>query len=226
MKAWIPRLIALAVVGAALNFYWMHARAPQVPAGINTPERTVSGQTVTSGHTPAVTMTFAPEFAYAGAQRFLLYNVASAEQHFFVDAAPDGRLRRFYWIQFEGYLPDNTYTYDYSKSPGRTNLGGLDFFVDTYAAAVQPPKRPDSDGARARELLQSKGFKYPEQVLSIRLVHLTDDTRRSELMIIYAEDLAPFGVQAGAIGEGKMKELSAEILHRAQQSMKIRKSPR
>ena len=221
MKKWFARLLAISVVAVAAGAYYMHGRATQVPADIHRPERSVNQQTLTSTHTPAVTMRFAPEFAYAGAQRFLLYNVASAEQHFFVDAGPDRRIRRFYWVQFENYLPGNNHSYDYSGSQGRATISGFDFFTDTYAAAVQPPKRPDSDGARARQLLQSKGYHYPDEVLSIRLVHLTDETRRSELMIIYAEDLAPFGVQAGAIDQARMKQLSAEILARAQKNLQI-----
>jgi len=221
LPAWIARLVGLIAIGAAVNVYWMHGRAPQVPADIHRPERTVSGQTLTSMHAPAVALEFAPGFAYAGAQRFLLYGVASAEQHFFVDADADKRIRRMYWVQFEGYLPDNTSTYDYSKSQGRAQIGGLEFFTDTYAAAVTPPRRPDSDGARARELLQSKGYRYPAEVLSIRLVHLTDATRRAELMIIYAEDLASFGVTAEQVAEPKMQELSAEILKRARQNLRV-----
>jgi len=86
--------------------------------------RKVAGRVLTSKDIPAVQIEFDKAFKYAGAQSFVLYNVANAEQHFFVDADKDGRIRRFYWIQFEGYLPDNTHTYTYN-SPKIVNSGGF-----------------------------------------------------------------------------------------------------
>ena len=50
--------------------------------------------------------------------------------HYFV--FEDGRIKRLYWVQFEGYLPSNTHTYDY-KSPKTVNIGRLDFFADALA---------------------------------------------------------------------------------------------
>src|SRR5215510_4144511 len=108
--------------------------------------RTVSGQVLTSKATPAVQLEFDKSFKYAGSQSFVLYDVANAEQHFFVDADKNGHIKRFYWIQFEGYLPDNTHAYDY-KSPKIVKIGELDFFADVYARSLSGNLgRPDSDG--------------------------------------------------------------------------------
>ena len=78
--------------------------------------RTVKDRVLTSTQLPAVKIEFAEPFKYAGGHSFVLYEVANAEQHFFVDADKDGRVKRMYWVQFEGYLPSNTHSYDY-KSP-------------------------------------------------------------------------------------------------------------
>jgi hypothetical protein len=64
-------------------------------------ERQAHGQTLTSKSDPAVQITFAPQFQYAGGQRFLLYGVAEAEQHFYTQSNSEGKIERFYWIQFE-----------------------------------------------------------------------------------------------------------------------------
>src|ERR1044071_6607586 len=110
-------------------------------------KRTVSGQVLTSKDMPAVKLEFDKAFKYAGAQSFVLYDVANAEQHFFVDADKDGRVKRLYWIQFEGYLPTNTHSYNY-KSPKIVNHGGLDFFADAFPRSLKGDLgRPDSDGA-------------------------------------------------------------------------------
>jgi hypothetical protein len=191
--------------------------------------RTVSGQVLISKNLPAVQIEFDRAFKYAGAQSFVLYNVANAEQHFFVDADKDGRMKRFYWIQFEGYLPDNTHTYDYN-SPKIINTGGFDFFADAYARTLTGNLgRPDSDGNRARAFLTAKGFKMASpEVMYQRLVHLVDETKRSELMIIYAEDLTGAGVTAADLNDGgsahaRWPEVSQGLLDRALKGMKLRK---
>ncbi|HEU4388391.1 MAG TPA: hypothetical protein VFV34_11380 [Blastocatellia bacterium] len=167
--------------------------------------RTVKGQTLTSTGMPAVQLKFEKGFRYAGSQDFILYSVARAEQHFFVDADKQGRIKRLYWIQFEGYLPDNKHTYRYT-STNTVRIGGLEFIADAYARNIKAnPGRPDSDGNRAREFLASRGYKMAgDDVLSQRLVHLVDDAKRNELMIIYMEDLGGSGLVAADLApDGK-----------------------
>ena len=189
--------------------------------------RTVAGQVLTSKDIPAVQLEFDKAFKYAGGQSFVLYDVANAEQHFFVDADKDGRVKRLYWIQFEGYLPDNTHSYDY-KSPKIVNIGGFDFFADISARSLNGNLgRPDSDGNRARAFLESKGFKTSTEVVSQRLVHLVDKAKRNELMIIYLEDLSGTGFTAADLNEGgsaqaEWSNLSQAVLARAQKFMKIK----
>ena len=155
------------------------------------PERTVQGHTLHSRSLPAADLTFDSHFKYAGAQRFELYGVADAEQHFFIDATPAGDIQRLYWMQFEHYLPSNDHRYNY-KPDQTTDIGGLRFIYDsrlyTDFTALQP--RTDSDGAYMRRLLQSKGFKLPKTAARIRLIHLPEPDNRSELMIIYLEALS------------------------------------
>ena len=190
--------------------------------------RAVAGRTVTSKSDPAAVLEFDAGFQHVGGQRFILYDVADAEQHFFVDADSDGRIRRLFWVQFEGYLPSNTHSYNY-RSPRRASIGGLEFVVDTWFRKTSGPSRPGSDGARARELLEAKGYRFPEEVASVRLVHLTDDSKRNELMIIYSEDLAPSGLsvdalQPGGSAENRAEELGNQLLSRATSGIQIKAS--
>jgi hypothetical protein len=191
--------------------------------------RTVSGQVLTSKDTPAVRLEFDKAFKYAGSQSFVLYGVANAEQHFFVDAGKNGHMKRFFWVQFEGYLPANAHTYDY-KSPKIVNAGGFDFFADAYPHSLKGDiGRPDSDGNRARAFLSSKGFQMiGTEILAQRLVHLVDETKRSELMIIYIEDLTDTGLTAADLNEGgaaraRWPEISQGLLDRALKNMKLSK---
>ena len=79
-------------------------------------QRHLDGHRLRSDSVPRAVFTFDSTLTYLGTQTFILYDVARAEQHFFGEL--DGkRLKRFVWIQFEGYLPDNAETYDYSRFP-------------------------------------------------------------------------------------------------------------
>jgi hypothetical protein len=188
--------------------------------------RTVKGQVLTSPAMPAVSIKLDKAFKYAGTQSFVLYDVANAEQHFFVDADKQGRIRRLYWVQFEGYLPSNTHAYRYQATK-TVNLGGLDFIADAYPRNRKAsPSRPDSDGSRAQAFLESQGFHLGDEVLLQRLVHLVDEAKRNELMVIYLEDLSALGftaadLAAGGKAAGKWGDISQRLLDRAVKGMQI-----
>lgn len=189
--------------------------------------RKVKGQVLTSTEMPAVKLEFGKGFKYVGGHDFILYEVARAEQHFFVDADKEGRIKRVYWVQFEGYLPSNTHSYRY-KVNKTVSVGGLEFIADAYARNIKGNQgRPDSDGARARAFLESKGYRMAsDEVLSQRLVHLVDEAKRNELMIIYMEDLSAMGLTAAELApNGKAAaewdEMSKGLLDRAVKGIKI-----
>jgi len=191
--------------------------------------RSVKDQVLTSPEMPAVRIEFDKGFKYVGSHSFILYDVAHAEQHFFIDADKEGRVRRMYWVQFEGYLPSNTHAYRY-KANKTANIGGLEFVADAYARNIKSNSgRPDSDGARARAFLESKGYRMAsDDVLSQRLVHLADEAKRNELMIIYMEDLSEMGLTAADLAEGgraaaRWVEISNGLFERAVKGMKIQR---
>jgi hypothetical protein len=47
-----------------------------------------------------------------------------------------------------------------------------------------------------------KGYKLPVGMMSVRLVHLLDQQKRKELMLIYSEDVAPTGLTAADLRKG------------------------
>lgn len=70
-------------------------------------ERQVAGQTLTSKSNPAVELTFDKAYKYVGGQRWDLYSIADAEQHFFVKPGKDNAIESLYWVQFEQFLPSS-----------------------------------------------------------------------------------------------------------------------
>jgi hypothetical protein len=191
--------------------------------------RNVKDRVLTSPEMPAVRIEFDKSFEYVGNHSFILYEVANAEQYFFVDSDKDGRIKRMYWVQFEGYLPGNAHSYRY-KVNKTANIGGLEFIADAYARSMKGAQgRPDSDGNRARAFLEGKGYRMAsDEVLSQRLVHLVDEAKRNELMIIYLEDLSGMGLTAADLAEGgrasaRWDEISNGLLERAVKGMKIQR---
>lgn len=166
--------------------------------------RTLSGNDLISDHDPAVILRFGPTFRHIGGQKFILYGVADTEQHFFVETTPDDKLKSVYWVQYEAYLPENYYSYDYEDSPLRVTLDDYEFYTDTDAVAFDPDKKRTrgTDGALARQLLASKGYVFPNNFAYARLVYLTDESRRKELMIIFIDDLESYGFSVAELEEG------------------------
>src|SRR4030095_1241095 len=99
---------------------------------------------------------------------------------------------------------------------------------DAHARNIKAnPGRPDSDGSRARAFLQSKGYRIAsDEVISQRLVHLAAGRQRSELMIIYLEDLSPRGLTAADLAKdakaaARWDQISKELLERALKNMEM-----
>jgi hypothetical protein len=158
------------------------------------PQRTVNGHTLVSRSDPAVKLNFSKSFTYAGGQVIDIFHVAEAEQHFFVEAAPDKSIKRFYWIQFEHYYPSNGHTYDYSgikSSP--LMIGSIEFVADTRVSQnyFNADTRSGSDSEAGRKLLEQKGYKLDGSFARVRMFYLPDSTKTKELMVIYGEALTP-----------------------------------
>jgi hypothetical protein len=197
-----------------------------VPAQVGAPERKVAGSTITSERDPQVKIQLPSAAHYVGASRWDLYDVADCELHAWVEANPQKRVQRLYWVQFEGYLPskpDLTHTYD---SPRHATIGGLDFYVDTWVRSKDAEVRPGSDREHIEALVRDKGYSEPSGMMYVRLVHLLDPQKRKELMIIYGEDLAPTGFSAADLDEkGKEHDkwggIESGLIQRAKEKIEI-----
>jgi hypothetical protein len=192
----------------------------------NAPERVVRGNVITSERDPQVRITLPDNVHYVGADRWVLYDIADCELHAFVEADGQKNVQRLYWVQFEQYLPSKPewhHTYD---SPRHTQIGGLDFFVDTWVRSSTVKIDAGSDREHIEALTRAKGYKMPAGMMYVRLVHLLDDQKRKELMVIYGEDLASTGLSAAELGEGgaahdRWPSLDKGLVERAQRKIEI-----
>ncbi len=154
------------------------------------PQGKVLGNTLHSSGFPSGSITIDKNFTYVGTTSFVLYKVATCEIHVFAEIDKQ-QVKRFYWVQFEGFLPDIQKTYNYGDDPQNTTLGGQAFhqhhwFFDLEVLAKN--LRPGSDTEAVLKLFADKGLKVGPNVMQIRLVRL-DEAKRKELMIIYSEAL-------------------------------------
>jgi hypothetical protein len=185
------------------------------------PERKVVGTVITSERDPAVRIELPRAARYVGADRWVLYDIADCELHAFVEADAQKNVQRLYWMQFEGYLPsrpDLHHTYD---SPKHAAVGGMDFYVDTWVRTKDAATESGSDREHIEALVRAQGYRIPEAMMYVRLVHLLDKEKRKELMIIYGEDLAPTGFTAAELSEGgkahdRWPSIADELLERAE----------
>jgi hypothetical protein len=191
------------------------------------PERTVRGNALVSKREPAVRIEVPKAAVYAGADRFVLYEIADCELHAFVEVDADRRVRRLYWIQFEGYLDSRPELHHRYDSPRNAKIDGREFVIDTWLDAEDDRRTPGSDGEHVRALIRAKGFVVPPDRMSVRLVYLLDEAKRKELMLIYSEDLAPTGhapqqLRPGGERHAEWAELERELVKRALTAFDLR----
>ena len=198
-----------------------------LPAQRNGPERKVEGNVITSRHDPDVRIELPKSVQYVGADRWVLYDIADCELHAFVEADGQKNVQRLYWVQFEGYVPTKPelkHTYD---SPRHATMGGLDFYVDTWVRRKDAETQKGSDREHIEALIGAKGYKMPEGMMDVRLVHLLDEQKRKELMVIYGEDVSNTGFTATDLSEGgrafsRWPVIENALIERAKSKITIR----
>jgi hypothetical protein len=75
-------------------------------------------------------------------------------------------------------------------------------------------------------LIAGKGYRMPEGMMSVRFVHLLDEQRRREVMIIYGEDVAGTGFSAAELSKGgrahdRWPEIRKGLVERAERALVI-----
>lgn len=167
------------------------------------PQRTVTGNTVVSPRDPAASIEIVPPATYIGAERFVLFGAADCEIHLFVDADADKRIRRLYWVQFEAYLPEHPeLSYAPSRHYSPTTLSGLPFHQRArFGTAADVPKA-GSDAERGYAMLKAAGYTLPAETINATFIHYPDAAKRTEVLVIVLEDMAPTGVTFAKLTEG------------------------
>src|SRR5438445_3511051 len=164
MRKYFPVLFRVVFVGLLLPaIAW--AQSPNYPKPKGT--RHVKGQVLTSTSLPPIRIKFDKAFKYVGSQSFILYDRSQVEQHFFVDADKQQRIKRMYMMQFEGYLPNIKATYDYSVTE-TVNLGGQTYIVNAESIPNVPvalKQNQQSDVTCAESFLKINGYSISDSII-------------------------------------------------------------
>jgi hypothetical protein len=96
----------------------------------------------------------------------------------------------------------------------------MDFYVDTWVRQKDAETRRGSDREHIEKLIRAKDYTMPAGMMYVRFVHLLDEQKRKELMIIYGEDLASTGQQASDLNTGgkmfsRWPAIENELIERA-----------
>lgn len=226
MRTRIAFYIYIGVILGLITYQISAKHLALAAATPETPERKVNGNVVASERDPKIKIEVPKPAKYVGADRWILYGMADCEIHGYVETDDKKNVQRLYWIQFEQYIPEKPdlhHTYD---SPRHAQLGGLDFYVDTWPRANGAETRAGSDRGHIEALVKARGYQMPSGMAYVRLVHLLDPEKRKELMIIYGEAL-PAGTNAADLDEkGKDREtkwpaIEQKVIKGAQQRLKI-----
>ncbi len=193
---------------------------------IPTPSHKVVGTSVLSTELPKAKVTLPRSFKYVGADRWNLFDVADCEIHVFVEADRQQRVRGYCWVQFEAYLPSKPdYSYEY-KNGTDIKTAGLDFNMRPRFGPMETSPKPGSEIEHVVKLVSAAGYTFPKEIVNVRLVHLPEPTKRLEMMILYAEDMAPTGVTFadlvvdGQIGP-KWAPVEAALVKRALKRIRV-----
>lgn len=179
---------------------------------------TLSDTIVRSDRWPPAAVVVDSGFRYLGSRTISLGR-ATAEIHVLADVE-DGRVRRFYWIQFEG-RPEGRY--DYSALPCRDTIGDYLFDVDVrHGAYTEAEVRDEPDTHAVGEILASAGYDFPAPMMRARMATV-DDSGRNELLVIYMEALAWSGLNESALaGEQEWAAASTKLRRRAVAGLRLR----
>jgi len=129
---------------------------------------------------------------------------------------------------YYGLDPMATHVWKLLHEP--VTFGGRPFWKSSNFGPTNNTPRAGGDGERTRQMLSRAGYKLPAERMSVRLVHLVDESRRKELMVIYAEDLAPSGYTAAQLRDGneprpEWKAVEQGLVERAMSRIKLSPKP-
>jgi hypothetical protein len=223
----------------SVNKSYVFCAAAIVLLACSTDQRTVDDQLLISPATPSFNIRVAEDLSYVGSFDFEI--IADSEEYppdmqgqpvaagerFVFAAADDGQtVSKLFIVQYEGFLPENEFTYNYDFSDAGL-IGGHKFRHNTwlYDARQSALERPLGEGARTLAFLGEKGLSVEPDFMMSRFVGLASEDRKNEIIIFYQEMLKGStgytSTDLDTVPEHELAEIKQALEERARSSFTI-----
>lgn len=157
-----------------------------------TPHRRAVDNLVTSHGLPDIKIRVADTLRYMGELKFTLMDAARVEMFLFAEDDVNYQFKRIFVVQFEGYLPDNDFRYEYPALE-QVQLGQHGYMTDGGVLMLDRvmKRRPEGDIAVWVNWLKQQGYdpRLWNDMGYRRFVRLVDKSQRNEILLLYFENL-------------------------------------
>ncbi|MGD2027311.1 MAG: hypothetical protein PVI99_05800 [Anaerolineales bacterium] len=156
-------------------------------------KRTVENNVLYSNALPEMTLHVSSDFDYLGSLIFDLKDIALVERHIFVEAE-SGIAVRMFIVQFEGFMPDNDYTYNWLIRTPMT-LCGAEWQQNPYFFnnAENILTDPGAESDHTTRFLKANGLAVEDELMMSRFARVVDDAQRHEIILFYIENVSSTG---------------------------------
>lgn len=205
-------------------------------------KRSVATNVLISKDLPKIEITVDNEFRFMGQFDFEILassdeypedvqgkTVATGERYIFASMDENRSVSKLFIVQFEGFLPENDFIYNYNfsnaESIGENRYRHNTWFYDSKKLAQE---NPDGEGAKTRAFLEGKGYVLEDEFMMSRFVGLASEDRKNEIIIFYLEMLnKTTGISLeeyeNSISDEKAKSIRDSFIERSRKSFDITK---
>lgn len=189
-------------------------------------KRTVENNVLHSNALPVMTLHVSSDFDYLGSLSFILKDIALVERHIFVEAESNKAARMFI-VQFEEFLPENNYTYNWQiRTPMK--LCGAEWQQNPYFFnnAENIRTDPGAESDHTTRFLKANGLAVEDELMMSRFARVIDDARRHEIILFYIENISSTGHTLEEISLGgdirlEFQQIADKLVARSLQHFKL-----
>ena len=118
--------------------------------------------------------------------------IAQGERFIFAQADTEQKIEKLFIVQFEGFRPDNDFTYNYNFQNAE-RIGNNQYRHNTwfYNTGENARQNPQNGGAKTMQFLRERGFQVEDELMMSRFVGLASPDRRHEIILYHLEMLQP-----------------------------------
>lgn len=190
-------------------------------------KRTVENNVLHSNSLPEMTLYVSRDFGYYGSLVFDLKEIARVERHVFVEAE-SGTARRMFIVQFENFLLDNDYTYNWQIRTPMT-LCGVDWQQNPYFFnnAENIRADPGAESDHTTRFLNANGLTVEDELMMSRFARIVDKEKRHEIILFYIENVSATGHTLEEISKdgdvrSKHQQIAENLVARSLQNFELR----